>query len=133
MGFNNKRRATCYLFLGKISSALKHYPQAYAYYLKAEAIFDRIEGINNMYSLNCLINMAQIKHYSKELGLSFELYERALHMYRSKFGDTHLYIYVIYLNLVYLGYLLNLHEKKEFYYSELIKNCCSQVFLKYFN
>ena len=71
--------------------------------------------------------MAQIKHNLKEYMLSFELYEKILQLYINQLGNTHLFVSVVYLNLTYLSYLLKYEEKKEFYYSELISHCCSQV------
>lgn len=130
-GYTNKKKANLFILLGKISSNIKQFPQAYIYYQKANSLFERLEGINNMTSIDCLLKMAQIKHELKEYILAFELYEKVLQMYIAKIGNNHFFVYVVYLNLIYLSHLLKYEDKKEFYYSELIYHCCNKVKLNF--
>lgn len=113
--------------MGKISNILSKHSQAFNYYQKALAIFDRFEGLNNIYSLKCMISMAQAKHTLKEYNLSLDIYEKALSSYIYKFGNNNTFVYIIYMNVIYLAHLLKNTEKKVFYCSQLLEKCCEKV------
>lgn len=72
--------------------------------------------------------MAQIKYSLKEYASCFELYEKSLQNYIAKFGNNHMFVYILYLNIIYIAVLLKENQKKEKYYSEILEKCCSQVF-----
>lgn len=80
-------------------------------------ILEDISGKYNIHSANSYVCMAQIKYKMKLYKQSSDLYSTALDIYVKLLGKSHVYTYRIYLNLMYLAFILkdnfkiNVYEK----------------------
>lgn len=99
-------------YLGK-----KNFEDAYDNFTTGNQIMEEISGRYNIHSANSYVCMAQIKYKMKQYKESNDLYSTALDIYVKLLGKSHVYTYRIYLNLLYLAFILrdsfkvNVYEK----------------------
>jgi len=130
-GNNHEQTAHSYISLGyirffygllsrKAYLSNREYEKAYSNFSVGNHILEKTLGKYTIHSANCYVCMAQIKYKVKHYRESIDLYETALEIYINLLGKTHLYTYRIYLNLLYLSFIINDGNKIDYYERKLL-------------
>jgi hypothetical protein len=108
------------LFSSKAYLEDKDYFNAFNNFDDGNQLLEKLFGKYTIHSANCYVCMAQIKHKTKYYLDSYNLYLIALDIYITLMGKNHLYTYRIYLNLLYLSFLLNDEFKMQYLEEKLV-------------
>lgn len=71
-------------------------------------------------SANCYILMAQIMYKLKKYQFAMDLYELALDIFITILGKDHMDTNKIYLNLLYLAFLIKKHDKVSYFEQKML-------------
>ena len=96
------------------------YERSFLKYAAANEILEKINGRNTIQCANCYVCMAQIKYKLKKYQIAVDLYEIALDIYITLLGRGHIYTYRIYLNLLYLSFMLKHEFRIQFFEQKLV-------------
>lgn len=117
-GVNSKHTGHAFVAIGKVYLAIKEYDKALSKLETGNEILEATLGRYTIDSANCYTNMAQIKFKEHKYSESAEFYEIVLDIYNRLLGEKHIHTYRLYLNLIFLGFLMgdsmriNLYEQK---------------------
>lgn len=98
---------------------MKEYDKALSKLETGNEILEATMGKYTIDSANCYTNMAQIKFKEHRCLESAEFYEIVLDIYNRLLGENHIYTYRLYLNLIFLSFLMDDSVKVSHYEQKL--------------